>query len=207
MRGTALIALGGVIAAAAIFFVARIPGNPLGPVIATNTAPEPPPAPEAPPAPETPPAPVDIPASSLIGKQAEAWGIRQCLAEIVAISDSLTRDAEYSYRLVRGETDPDQEMFSSTVAANVAAQGISGLAGFHVAPMANGRCNSAYQTVVYYAEPCDEAWTNRFQAFSQRLEFGGDVAAAFTTTQGNAGLYLLPAGESGCVAVRTESLY
>lgn len=195
VRGTALIAIGGVIATVAIFVVAGIPGNPLSPVIAANTALEP------------PPEPVDVPDSSLIGKQAEAWGIRQCLAEIVALSDALTRDADYSYRLVRGETEPDKEILTGTVAAGIAAEGTSGLARFHVAPIAAGGCNSAYQTVVYHAEPCSETWTDRYQAYSQRLDFGGTIAAAFATPEGNAGLYLLPAGESGCVAVRTESLY
>ena len=46
-----------------------------------------------------------------------------------------------------------------------------------------------------------------FPSFSTPIELGSEFAQAFTTEAKTARLFLLPAGESGCVAVKSEIFY
>jgi hypothetical protein len=241
MRATALIALGGIIAVAAIFLIETMRDrHPGPPVVAQGISPALAPAQE--PAAElstaisepasgaasgstTPEpnggeagagpalaesaagtAPVAVPDGNLIGLQAKDWGVSDCLEPIVTVTEHLTRNTEHSFRLMAGQGSPNAEMFSGTIAARAPSLGVSGLSSLYAAPVSGGRCNIAYQTTVYYDGPCLEAWEKNFSAFSEEVDIG-KAAAAFTTKDGNATLYLLPAGPAGCIAVKTESFY
>jgi hypothetical protein len=46
-----------------------------------------------------------------------------------------------------------------------------------------------------------------FPAFYQRIEFGSDFVEAYATADGSGRLFLFPAGDAGCVAVKTETFY
>jgi hypothetical protein len=245
MRATALMALGGIIAVAAIFLIETVRDRHPGPPVAAHSAASRAPAPAEVAAPEpkqaataggtsalesrsettseptgidattTGPelaedaaavAPVAVPDGNLIGRQAKEWGVSDCLGPVVTVAEHLTRNTEYAFRLMAGQGNPDREMFSGTIAARAPSLGVSGLSSLYAAPIGGGRCNIAYQTTVYYNGPCVEAWEKNFSAFSEEVDIG-KAAAAFTTKQGNATLYLLPAGPAGCIAVKTESFY
>jgi hypothetical protein len=195
LRGTALLVTGGVLVAAAVYLLPIVPADRLRALFAANS-----------PAPKPAAAPITVPNNSLIGKQAEAWGIQTCLAAIVSTADGLTRNTDYNYRLMRGQQDPDQEMLSGVVAAREPKSGISGISSFYAQPTVAGRCDIASQTTIYFDEPCARVRQGRFPAFTTQLDFG-QIAAAFTTADRRESLYLLPAGESGCLAVSTAATY
>jgi len=191
VRGAALILLGALLAVGVLFGLTQLPGNRFNPLVLAEG---------------TPPAPVAVPEENLIGKQAEAWGVANCLGGIATMADYLTRNTDYNFRLVRGESDANSQMVSGIVAIHERDLNLSGISGFHAAPIRGGGCNLAYQTTVYFGEPCAQAREKYYSAFSSQLDFG-QVAAAFTTPESPVSLYMIPAGASGCVAVRTESIY
>jgi hypothetical protein len=151
-------------------------------------------------------APVTVPASNQIARQAQQWGVADCLNSIARISEFLTTNMTYSWRAQRGTTDPNREIFGATIAAREQGSGLQGLSGLFAAPVGDGRCNAGYQTTVYVAETCARVRETVFPTFINPVEFG-DIAAAFTTADGTATLYLLPAGPSGCVAIKSELFY
>jgi len=195
LRGAALLALGGILVAGAIYLWPALPADQLRALFAAIS-----------PAPKPTVAPVTVPDNNLIGKQAKAWGIEACLAAIVSTADNLTRNTDYNYRLTRGGHDPDNEMLSGVLAAREPKTGISGISSFHAQPTASGQCDIASQTTIYFDEPCAETRQNHFPTFTTQLEFG-QIATAFVSAEGGQSLYLLPAGQSGCLAVSTGTAY
>lgn len=151
-------------------------------------------------------APVAVPAGNQIARQAQQWGVADCVNSIARISEFLTTNMTYSWRAQRGTTDPNRELFGATIAARAQGGGLQGLSGLFAAPVGDGRCNAGYQTTVYVADTCAGARETVFPTFINPVEFG-DIAAAFTTADETATLYLLPAGPSGCVAIKSELFY
>jgi hypothetical protein len=205
LRGTALVVTGGALVAAAVYLLPAIPTDRLRAVFATSS---PAPTAQAPatPAPKPVAAPINVPDNSLIGKQAQAWGITACLAPLVSTADDLTHNTDYNYRLVRGQNDPDQEMLSGVIAAREPKTGVSGISSFYAQPTNAGRCDLAYQTTIYFDEPCPQALQHHFPQFTRQLNFG-QIASAYVTDDGRLSVYLLPAGKSGCLTVSTGSAY
>ena len=191
MRGAALILLGALLAVGVLFGLTQLPGNRFNPLALTE---------------DTPPAPVTVPEENLIGKQAEAWGIANCLGGIATLADYLTQNTDYNFRLVRGEDDANSQMVSGVVAVHERELNLAGISGFHAAPIRGGRCNLAYQTTVYFEEPCAAVREKYYAGFSQQIDFG-QVAAVFTAPETLASIYMMPAGAAGCVAVRAETIY
>jgi hypothetical protein len=151
-------------------------------------------------------APAVIPEGNLVARQAQQWGVADCLAQTAAVLDFLTRNMEYSWLARRGETDANRALFSATIAGREQGSGIQGLSGFFAAPVGNGRCNAGYQTTMYFADTCVRTREIVFPTFSSRIEFG-NIAEAYATPGGQATVYLLPAGAAGCVAVKSELFY
>lgn len=154
--------------------------------------------------PQTPP--IDIPESNLVARQAQQWGVGTCLSSIAGLSDYLTRDMSYTWRAQRGNRDANGEMFIAALAEQETATGTKGMSVLFAAPVAAGGCNAAYQTTVYYPAACPQVQEAVFATFSTKVEFG-DIALSFSTPEGGAVIYMLPAGEAGCVVVKTEQFY
>lgn len=150
---------------------------------------------------------VDVPADNHIATQAKDWGVSDCLGRVVTLSDFLTKGASARWLLTRGTNDANKEMFSATIAAKEVASGLAGISNLYASPAGDGRCDAAYQTTVYLPESCSDAHERVFPRFLTRIDLGSEVADAFATVDGSARLFLLPAGASGCVAVKTEILY
>ena len=150
--------------------------------------------------------PPPIPDSNLVARQAQAWGVADCLGGITRLSEFLTANMDYTWLARRGEANANRELFSATIAAREQGSGIQGLSGLFAAPVGDGRCNAGYQTTMYFPEVCARVREVVFPTFSTRVEFGS-LAEAYATSDGGAMLYLLPAGPSGCVAVKSELFY
>jgi hypothetical protein len=193
IRNLTLIVIGGACAAAAVLFISPEARRALG----MNT-----PAGEA-----AQTEPVTVPDDNLIGKQAQEWGVARCLGRVVFLSQFLTQGTTANWLLTRGQNNPDAELFSATIIAHEQATGLRGISNFHVAPVANGGCNTAYESTLYYAGTCAQTHERIFPAFTQPVELGSEVAQAFTMSDGTGRLFLMPAGETGCVAVKSEIFY
>jgi hypothetical protein len=149
--------------------------------------------------------PVAVPDGNLIGKQAQDWGVSACLPRIVTLSQFLTQGADTNWLLTRSSEDADGSLFAATIVAHEPASGLRGISSFYAAPVGSG-CNTAYESTIYLQRSCADARANVFPAFTARID-AGPIAEAYATPDGSGRLFLLPAGESGCVAVKSEVTY
>ncbi len=150
---------------------------------------------------------VGVAVDNPIGQQAQQWGISACLGRIVTLSDSLTRDSDSRWLATRGRSDPNSELFAATIATKKEAAGLQEISNLHAAPVGNGHCNTAYSSTIYVAQPCQKTHAIVFPAYYQRIDFGSDFVEAYATADGSGRLFLFPAGDAGCVAVKTETFY
>jgi len=147
-----------------------------------------------------------VPQDNPIGLRAKALGVDACLDRIVYLSRFLTQRTSSDWLLTHGPRDADRQLFSATIASQENATGLRGISNFYAAPVGGG-CDAAYQSTVYLPITCERAHESVFAAFVDRLDLGGDVAQAYAVRGGTARVYMLPAGENGCVAVKTEISY
>jgi hypothetical protein len=160
--------------------------------------------PTAPAAPAAPP--FTVPADNPIGLQAQRWGVAACLPEIARLSDFLAANTEASWRLVRGTTDPDKEMFAGTIVARDKTTGLRGVSTLFATPATSGRCNSGYDLTIFFPESCEQARIRRQPGFDTRANLG-PVAEVFLNESGRGSVAYMPAGPDGCILVRTEVTY
>lgn len=138
-----------------------------------------------------------------VSRQAADWGVQSCLPQIARISDFLTTGVRYAALSLRGRNDADSQIFSAAIAAGGRTIPVS-ISTLSATPTADG-CNSSYQTVASFALSCQETHAGYFANFSERMEFGDEVAVYRSNT--NSFVYLLPVADVGCTAVKTEVLY
>jgi hypothetical protein len=163
----------------------------------------------APPSPATPAADApafSVPADNPIGLQAERWGVAACLPAIVQLSDFLATNTEASWRLVRGTTDPDKQMFAGTIVARDKTTGLRGISTLFATPATSGRCNSGYDLIIIFPEPCEQARLRRQPGFDTRANLG-PVAEVYLNESGRGSVAYMPAGPGTCILVRTEFSY
>ena len=89
--------------------------------------------------------------------------------------------------------------------ASTDKSGLASISSLVSAPVAGGRCNSAYQTVVVFSDSCEQVHKARFQSFDGKVEMG-DTTESWTNGKG-AYLHMLPLGDRGCVIVKTELVF
>lgn len=186
--GAALVALGALCATGIILFLIKSTGDLFGLLEV--------PAPiESTPAPESHP----------IALQAEQWGISDCVGKIADLSNYLTLNTDHTWLAQRGEEDANRQVFSATIAARERTTGVQGLSKLFAAPVGENNCNAGYQTTIYFPSSCPQAHQALFPSFATRLQLG-DIVEAYANAD-RATLFLLPAGASGCVLVKSELFY
>lgn len=207
-RGAFFIAIGGILTAGLIFVLAgdirdyvnvfaQDPGAP--------TAPSPAAAPEtafaAAPAPPT----VVMP-DNPIALQAQQWGITTCLANVIELARYLTANADASWRLLRGTTNVNQEMFAGSIIVRDKTTGLQNFSTMFATPVPGGRCDSGYEVVTYLPESCEQARARKPAGFETKLGLG-PLAEVYATANGRGSITLMPAGAAGCIMIRTEFFY
>ncbi len=149
-------------------------------------------------------APSSIELRNTVSRQASEWGVKTCLSQIALVSDFLTVNRSYAALSQRLEGAVDAEAFTSTIAARD-PQGIETVSTFVSTPVGGSRCNSSYQAVASFAVSCEVAHREYFPSFDEPISFN-DPISAYTNGQ-ESHLFLLPIGDIGCTAVKTQTLY
>jgi len=139
-----------------------------------------------------------------VSRQAGEWGIRTCLDHVATLSDFLTVNRSYTALSQRGQSEPDGEAFSSTIAARDAT-GIDSLSTFISAPVGSGKCNSAYQTVAAFPGNCRAVREEHFPSFNEVIAFGDKVEA--WKNQHDGYVFLLPVDGLACTAIKTQIVH
>jgi hypothetical protein len=139
-----------------------------------------------------------------VSKQAAAWGARTCLGQIGKVSEFLTAGQTYSALSRKEPSGAKDGTFSATI-VGTDRTGLANISNFVSVPAADGKCNSAYETVAAFPDACEKVHQATFASFGTRLEMG-KAASSWTNGKG-AYLYLLPLGGQGCVIVKTEMLF
>jgi hypothetical protein len=150
--------------------------------------------------------PLKISPDNPIGLKAQEAGIVDCLPQIANVAQFLTRGSTAQWVLTHGE-NADRTMFSATIAAREDATGIGGISNLYATPTGAGRCNLGYESTIYFPMSCAEAHAQAFANVATSVPLGSDVVEAFRAAGDGGRLYLMPAGPSGCVAVKTEIFY
>lgn len=111
----------------------------------------------------------------------------------------------YSVNTIGGPTDPNRQIFTSSIAAHVEGSGLNSWSHMTVAPVATG-CNVSYSTVTQFSDECESVRKGVFASFSKRLEFSPHISL-YANETGEAAPYLMPTPEKTCVAIKQQFLY
>ena len=138
-----------------------------------------------------------------VAQQADAWGMKTCLPQIVRISDFLTAGQSYTALSQHIDRDVGEGSFSSTIIARDQT-GFDTISTLVSVPVGDEACPSSYQTVAAFDGRCGSVRVTHFATFTEELAFGDRVQARHDGQGSYA--YFLPFGSSGCVVVKTQML-
>ncbi len=130
-------------------------------------------------------------------------GARTCLGRMNQITNYLSQGAQAGAYAFIPPNETNLRLLSTSVEARTANDVFYTTAP--AAPTPNGACGALYETVDYWPAACQEVATKAYpqlrperfiQQVIQVLD-GGDTLKIF----------LMPAGQNGCVAIKKEVLY
>ena len=138
--------------------------------------------------------PVTVPEDNRIALQAQEWGISNCLARTVFLSEFLTQGATSRWLLTRGTNDADRELFAATIVGEENASGLRGISNLYAAPVRQGGMQlPPIESTLFLAANCAEMRETVFPAFSTPIELGSEYRAGLHHRSKN-GAALLVAG-------------
>lgn len=140
---------------------------------------------------------------NVVSKQANEWGVRTCLGQIVTVSDFLTANRAYTALSQKGPANPDAQAFTAAIAAQ-GPEGMDSVSTFVAAPTED-HCTAAYQTMAAFATDCETARKEHFPSFGVRIDLGDRVGAYGNGKDSY--VFLLPVADAGCAALKTQTLY
>jgi hypothetical protein len=168
-----------------------------GPVV---EAPQVPPAAQASQAPATTSAP-QVPSVSPITQAVLQNGVLACVSRVNQVATFLTSNAQSgAFILMPPVGQPDRMLFSTSfelVRPNMGAA----YASASFAPNQDNGCGAVYETVEYGASSCVDIEKKLFSHFKRIGVVKKDMALL---EAGTLKVFLMPAGENGCVVIKKE---
>ncbi len=148
------------------------------------------------------PPPVDTAASTPLTRTAAQAGLLSCAARIEQVSRFLGAGNQMAFQLSLPQPPRDLRMAGAAMEITPPA-GASSYASAQFAAAGRG-CDAIYQTVTYWPAPCAEIAATRFPGQAPGLPLG----PAITTLElgGNARIFLMPAGTTGCISIKTDRI-
>lgn len=173
-----------------------------------SAAPTQPAAPKPTAAKPTIPSPAAAPAgkpamTNGVTKAAANVGVRTCLPRIEQTSNFLTANTQSKAILFLPTADADKQITSASFEIQLSSKAVA-YASMTAAPAPAG-CDALYETVVYWTGSCAEVAKKGFptakplgvvQQYIQVLQAGPNLK-----------IFLMPAGDQGCVAIKKEVIF
>lgn len=137
-----------------------------------------------------------------ISDAVRAAGVRNCSTRIDQVSTFLTKGTQSNALLFLPDRDPDNSMVS--ISLEVQSEGTPrayGSATF--SPNTIIGCAGMYETVQYWAEPCNTVATKHFKGAVSNGTLGGEIDMLVIGS--TARVFLMPAATgSSCVSIKKE---
>jgi len=142
-------------------------------------------------------------AANPITQAAVASGVLSCAARVDEVAKFLTGGVPQSFWLFLPAVARDQHVVSTSI--EVGSKDVPTVyASADFAPgMANG-CGSIYETVVYWPEKCPDVAAKQFAGLRKGPNLGKFILSL--DAGGGARVFLMPAGNAGCVSIKKELL-
>ena len=130
-------------------------------------------------------------------------GVLACASRVDQVAKYLTPGVPGNFTLFLPATERDPYIVSASM--EVGAKDMPpAYASADFAPgMANG-CGAVYEIVVFWPEKCTDVVTKRFAGLRKGPNLGRSILSL--DTGGGARVFLMPAGNAGCVSVKKELL-
>jgi hypothetical protein len=149
------------------------------------------------------PGAADVPNSATAITQAAARaGVLSCAGRVEQVARFLGTGNEVGFLFLLPPPPRDQRMVALTMA--IGTKDVSGAyasADFAASPQG---CGASYETVTYWPDQCDAVVAKHFAGVRKAPDLGKSIAAL--DAGGNARIFLMPAGEAGCVTIKKELL-
>ena len=157
--------------------------------------------------PATAPPPSTAPGSKTsndIVQAAANAGIKTCLPRIEQITNSLLAGAQSGAFLLAVSPQPDQQLSSTTMEVQLPS-GVTSFVSITSAPDAAGGCANTYETVSHWVNSCSEVAQKAYP----KLKAAASSWEHIAVLEGGPTLriYLLPAGEQGCISIKREVIF
>ena len=134
-------------------------------------------------------------------------GVRTCLERIDQVSKYITAKTQSKFimSMPPADVDVDRQITSATFEVKLPNEVVA-YASMTAAPTTDGGCDALYETVVYWANSCAVVAE---QGFPNAKQIGVIQQHIKVLLQENANfrVFLLPAGNEGCVAIKKEVVY
>ena len=151
----------------------------------------------------TEPAPPATGAINPITQAAVASGVLACAARVDQVAKFLTAGVPGNFWLFLPEQARDQHIVSASIEVD-GKEVPAAYASSDFAPgMANG-CGAIYESVVYWPGRCEEVAAKHFAGLPKGKNLGRLISSL--DAGGGARVFLMPAGNGGCVSIKKEML-
>ena len=132
-----------------------------------------------------------------------ATGVRNCATRVDQVSNFLTKGTRSSALVFLPDREPDNSMAS--VSLEVQGEGTPrAYASATFSPNTAIGCSAVYETVQYWAEPCNAVAAKQFKGAVAQGPLGGEVG--IFSIGPLARVFLMRASASSCVSIKKEIL-
>ena len=130
-------------------------------------------------------------------------GVLTCAGTIDKVVSYLTQQGQSGAFLFTSPDQPDRRVFSASLEITTPNVPLAYASASFAPNQVNG-CGGLYETVVYWPNSCDEVATKQFSGLKSIGKLGQKTNVLAISKVGR--VFLMPAGEKGCVAIKKELL-
>jgi len=142
-------------------------------------------------------------AVNLITQAAVASGVLACAARVDQVAKFLTGGVPGNFWLFLPAAARDQHIVSASIEVGNKEVPVAYASADFAPGMANG-CGAIYESVVYWPDKCPAVAAKQFGSLQKGPNLGKLILSL--DAGGGARVFLMPAGTTGCIAIKKELL-
>ncbi len=128
-------------------------------------------------------------------------GILQCAARVEQVTRFTGFGPQAGGLMLAPSNPPDQRLFSMLLEVPAGAA-VNSLVSMNFAPNQANGCGATYESVSYWAQPCDAVANKQFSNLKRLQPLKRDVAVLDGGPATK--VFLMRAGDNGCVSIKKE---
>ena len=146
----------------------------------------------------------NVAAENPVVNHAVEAGVKKCLPAVKYVSNYLIGDRYVGAFSSWNPDSPNMQMFTSIIEQDYGS--LTTLTNMTVSPVASGQCAAVYNQIAYWQKSCISISKEIFGEYEYMGTVNNNVALLKNGANQNVAIYLLPAGDNGCVSVKKEIL-